>query len=125
MGLRNSMKTIAISSIRFYQKFISPLIPGGKCRHYPTCSEYGLLQFKYNRFIFAFFLTFFRILRCNQLFRGGIDYPIVYMKPEKKCYIFTQKRKIESFDVWYVPTSKKNRYYLITIFKGNECKTPT
>jgi len=56
----------------FYQKAISPFtIPA--CRFTPTCSEYTLQSFKKFGFIKGFYKSFFRILRCNPLFKGGYD----------------------------------------------------
>jgi len=58
--------------IGFYRKFISPfLIPS--CRFYPSCSEYAEQAFKKYSFFKAFFLTIYRILRCNPWNKGGYD----------------------------------------------------
>lgn len=35
------MKKLMVLLIKFYQRFISPIKPG-KCRFYPTCSQYML-----------------------------------------------------------------------------------
>ena len=68
------MSRLFIALIRFYQKRISPLF-GPKCRFYPTCSEYAILAIKKYGFIKGFFKAVYRILRCNPLSKGGIDYP--------------------------------------------------
>ena len=65
--------------IRWYQ-YISALLPGS-CRYYPTCSEYARWQFETARPDRAMFASVLRILRCNQLFAGGIDYPVVRYTP--------------------------------------------
>lgn len=85
--------------IFFYQKYISTLLPKS-CRYYPTCSEYALWILKFNHFPFAFCKIFFRILRCNQFFPGGIDYPVgnSFLKGD-----FSSPQKI-SF--WLVPVKK-------------------
>lgn len=72
------MKYVFIALIRFYQKFISPLKPN-VCRFTPTCSAYALEAFSKRGFFIGFFLTVYRILRCNPFGRGGYD-PV----PEKK-----------------------------------------
>ena len=93
---------IMIALIRFYQRFISAIIPG-KCRYYPSCSEYAIIEFEKENFFIAFFKTLKRILTCNQLFRGGIDYPIISFMFQK-CYIKKNKKiKIKYF---LVPISK-------------------
>lgn len=43
------------------------------CKYYPTCSTYGLECFEKFSFFKAFFLTSYRILRCNPFSKGGYD----------------------------------------------------
>jgi putative membrane protein insertion efficiency factor len=106
------MKTIAKLLIRFYQKFISPLKPKS-CRYYPTCSQYAYIQFENNRFFKAIYFTIARILKCNPLFKGGFDYPIV--KHTFKENIIFKKINVQ---YWFVPY-KKDQYFVI---KNWECK---
>ena len=94
------MKTLVKLFIKFYQKFISPLKPKS-CRYYPTCSEYALWQLENNSFFKAIYFTITRILKCNQLFKGGFDYPVV-KKKYKQAIVF---KKIQ-VKYWYVPVSK-------------------
>ncbi len=70
------MKRIVKYLIRFYQKYLS-FFSYGSCRYYPTCSQYAIWQFENNTFFKAIYFTITRILKCNQLFRGGIDYPVI------------------------------------------------
>lgn len=93
--------------IRFYQKFISRYTPGS-CRFYPTCSEYGIWQFENNSFFKAIYFTITRILRCNQLFAGGIDYPIINFNPNK-INILHKKIKVK---FWFVP-NKDGKYFVV------------
>lgn len=51
-----------------------------------------------------------RILRCNQLFKGGIDYPII-KKKFASFTIFSQNNVIKP-EFWFIPC-KKNGYYII------------
>ncbi|MEO8666002.1 MAG: membrane protein insertion efficiency factor YidD [Ignavibacteria bacterium] len=66
------MSYLAILFIRIYQKTISPFLPGS-CRHYPTCSHYGIESFKVHGFLMGLYLTIKRILKCNPFFDGGFD----------------------------------------------------
>lgn len=68
------LKLVACGLIRFYQRSLSPLFPR-RCRFYPTCSQYALEAFDKYGFLRALALTFWRILRCNPLSRGGVDHP--------------------------------------------------
>lgn len=66
------MKNVLIGIIRFYQKFISPVKPG-KCRFYPTCSQYTLQAIeKYGAFKGSI-LGVKRICRCHPFHPGGYD----------------------------------------------------
>jgi len=76
------MRRVAIAFVRFYQKFISP-VTVGSCRYYPSCSEYAIWQLETNGFFRALISSALRILRCNKLFVGGIEYPKVHFIPPK------------------------------------------
>ncbi len=66
------IKKLIILVIKFYQKFISPIKPG-KCRFYPTCSQYMLQAVeKYGAFK-GFVLGMKRILKCHPFHPGGYD----------------------------------------------------
>ncbi len=59
--------------IKCYKKFISPLL-GNNCIFYPTCSTYAISALKVHGPVKGLILTAWRILRCNPLGKGGIDY---------------------------------------------------
>ena len=66
------MKTILITMIRFYQRYLSPL-KSTKCPYFPSCSEYGLEGvLKYGAFKGGI-LAFWRIVRSNPFSKGGYD----------------------------------------------------
>ncbi|MCF7932726.1 MAG: membrane protein insertion efficiency factor YidD [Acholeplasmataceae bacterium] len=72
------MRKLAIRLIEWYQKDISPY-NNHKCRFTPSCSEYSKQSYMRFNVFKASWLTFWRILRCNPLSKGGYD-PV----PEKK-----------------------------------------
>lgn len=90
----------------FYKKYISPLNPPS-CRFYPTCSEYSMMCFRFQNPIYALIKTIFRLLRCNQLFSGGLDYPVITLHK-----INIQKGVKMDIAFWLVP-KEKNKYYII------------
>lgn len=99
--------------LKIYQKFFT-LIGFGSCRYYPSCSEYSKWQVLHNNSLKAIIFSIFRILKCNQLFEGGFDYPIVKRKLDD---IEFKSQPIE-IDYWFIPTKKKNQFYVIkNIFK--------
>ena len=69
----NFPQFIILVLIRFYQKIISPMLPGNTCRFYPSCSHYGYQAvYKYGA-IKGLFMAVYRILRCNPFNSGGYD----------------------------------------------------
>ena len=109
------IKIFLLSLLTLYQKFFT-LIGYGSCRYYPSCSQYAREQFTFNPLHIAFYKSAIRILKCNQLFDGGIDYPLLYnpkLKPNCK--------NMGKIKYWIVPKGK-NSYYLIKQFtKGTSC----
>ena len=58
------MKTVFLSIIRFYQKYISPCFPP-RCRYYPTCSAYALEAIEKYGALKGGWLAFRRLMRCH------------------------------------------------------------
>lgn len=73
MSLTTEMKKIFISIIRFYQRNISPLMGQGKCKYYPTCSQYTREAIEVHGAFKGLFMGIWRILRCNPFSKGGYD----------------------------------------------------
>ncbi|MCK9256946.1 MAG: membrane protein insertion efficiency factor YidD [Sulfurospirillaceae bacterium] len=109
------LKKIGLKSIFFYQKVIS-VFSFGSCRYYPTCSEYAKWQVMHNNFFKALYYSFLRVLKCNQLFPGGFNYPLVKRKFNHHSFIksFQNKTKIQIF-FWFIP-SKEDEYIVIRSF---------
>lgn len=107
------MKTIFKYLIRFYQRYLS-VISFGSCRYYPTCSQYALWQLDNNTFFKAIYFTITRVLKCNQLFDGGFDYPVISNNRIKRV----DYKKIKVV-YWLVPTSD-NKYIVV---KNREWKS--
>ncbi|NPA66840.1 MAG: membrane protein insertion efficiency factor YidD [Epsilonproteobacteria bacterium] len=103
------VRTFLLKVLWIYQKFFT-LIGYGSCRYYPTCSEYAKIHFENSPISTAFYHTFIRILRCNQLFEGGIDYPTI-----KKNNFCPKNMGIEEIKYWLVPKGK-NHFYMIKNF---------
>jgi len=114
------MKTITTFLIRFYQKFLS-VFSFGSCRYHPTCSQYAIWQIENNSFFKAIYFTIMRILKCNQLFKGGFDYPKVKcIKKEVSPLQFQHLSNsnnigFKKIDVkyWYVPEQKNKNLCLV------------
>lgn len=80
MGLNNYV----IKLIKKYQSSKDQTIGSGRCKHYPSCSNYGIECYEKFNFVKASFLTIIRILRCNPLTKKTYD-PVPLTKKEKKA----------------------------------------
>jgi hypothetical protein len=66
------MKRVFIFVINLYRKFLSPL-KNGKCRFYPTCSEYAIQAIDKYGAAKGSFMAGKRLLRCHPFHPGGYD----------------------------------------------------
>ncbi len=92
-------KILALILLKIYQRVLSPFLPKA-CRYYPSCSEYACWRIKNQSLLPACYSIFLRILRCNQLNDGGIDYPVIKKKIEPSFY--------PPFDIvfWLIPLTR-------------------
>jgi hypothetical protein len=58
--------------IRFYQVWISPVLPPS-CRFYPSCSAYAIEALRVHGAVRGSALTVWRLLRCAPWHPGGVD----------------------------------------------------
>ncbi len=58
--------------IRFYKRFLSPLLPPA-CRFHPSCSSYALEALHKHGALRGVRLTVWRLLRCQPFHPGGFD----------------------------------------------------
>lgn len=103
------IRWLILKLIWIYQHSFS-LIGRGSCRYYPSCSEYARQQFEQNPLFPATWHTVKRVLTCNQLFDGGIDYVEVSALRKNP-----KNLTINSVKYWLVPKAG-NRFYLIKNF---------
>ncbi|HEX5748034.1 MAG TPA: membrane protein insertion efficiency factor YidD [Archangium sp.] len=58
--------------IRFYRRFLSPLLPPA-CRFHPSCSSYALQALHKHGALRGVRLILWRLLRCQPFHPGGFD----------------------------------------------------
>ena len=66
------MKGMALASLRFYKRNISPALPPG-CRYQPTCSEYMYEAIEKHGVAKGIAMGSWRLVRCNPFSKGGLD----------------------------------------------------
>ena len=66
------MKTVVLLLIRFYKRFISPLL-ASNCRYYPTCSQYTYEAVDRYGVVKGGWMGVRRIARCHTWAKGGFD----------------------------------------------------
>jgi len=70
--MNSLLRSVAVSPIRFYQRFISPgLAP--RCKYYPSCSSYAISAISIHG-LRGLGMAIWRLLRCNPWSSGGVDY---------------------------------------------------
>jgi hypothetical protein len=66
------MQQALIRLLRFYKRWISPLLPSA-CRFYPTCSEYMQEAVRKYGALRGVWLGLRRLSRCHPFHEGGYD----------------------------------------------------
>ena len=66
------MKKAALWGVRFYKRWISPLLPPS-CRYVPTCSEYAMEAIERYGVVRGTLMAAARLSRCHPFVRGGYD----------------------------------------------------
>ncbi|MEO5925661.1 MAG: membrane protein insertion efficiency factor YidD [Bryobacteraceae bacterium] len=66
------MKAFALTSLRFYKRWLSPMLPSA-CRFHPTCSEYMMDAISAHGVLRGIWLGIRRIGRCHPFHEGGFD----------------------------------------------------
>ncbi|MCS6957908.1 MAG: membrane protein insertion efficiency factor YidD [Aquificaceae bacterium] len=68
------MRDLVIAFLKLWQAFVSPLYPPS-CRYYPSCSQYAIMAVEKYGVLRGMLKAVWRIIRCNPLSKGGVDYP--------------------------------------------------
>ena len=73
----SALRALAVVPIRLYQRALSPAIPQ-RCKYYPTCSEYAVGAVREYGILRGLVLAAWRLLRCNPLSNGGVDFVSIH-----------------------------------------------
>lgn len=66
------MTAAALFALRFYKRWISPLLPSA-CRFHPTCSVYMMEAIQTHGLMRGAWIGLKRIARCHPFHEGGFD----------------------------------------------------
>jgi putative membrane protein insertion efficiency factor len=68
------MKYVGIAVVYLYRYTLGLLVPTGRCKYHPSCSQYALDALRRYGFFKGSALAVWRLLRCNPWSSGGVDY---------------------------------------------------
>ncbi|HHL42539.1 MAG TPA: membrane protein insertion efficiency factor YidD [Hellea balneolensis] len=73
--MKNPLIYPALGLLKLYKWTLSPVFYalGIRCRHVPSCSEYGMEAFRTHGVWVGFWLTLSRLLRCHPWGSHGVD----------------------------------------------------
>lgn len=71
--IRRTAAFVITILIRAYQIVLRPLMPGGACRFFPSCSEYAIAAVERYGPLRGGWMGLRRIARCHPFACGGID----------------------------------------------------
>jgi conserved hypothetical protein YidD len=83
--MKNYPQRLVLAAIGFYRRRLSPLKRMPTCKYYPTCSQYAAEAVSEWGVFVGGALSLWRLLRCNQFSRGGIDYVPRRRKPDESA----------------------------------------
>ncbi|MBL8220888.1 MAG: membrane protein insertion efficiency factor YidD [Bryobacterales bacterium] len=66
------MRELVVALLRFYKRWISPLLPSA-CRFHPTCSEYMCQAVEKHGVWRGVYLGLRRLAKCHPFHAGGCD----------------------------------------------------
>lgn len=66
------IEKMLIMLVRCYQILLSPLL-GGRCRFYPSCSDYAIEAFEAHGWLKGSWLSLARLSKCHPFHPGGVD----------------------------------------------------
>jgi putative membrane protein insertion efficiency factor len=58
-----------------YRYTLRLLVPPGRCKYHPSCSQYALGALRKHGLLKGSTLAAWRVLRCNPWSLGGVDHP--------------------------------------------------
>jgi putative membrane protein insertion efficiency factor len=73
--VRRAPAMLGIGLVYVYRYTLGLLVPAGRCKYHPSCSQYAIDALRKHGLVKGSALAGWRLLRCNPWSRGGVDYP--------------------------------------------------
>jgi putative membrane protein insertion efficiency factor len=71
---RRAPATLGVALVYAYRWTLGALVPPGRCKYYPSCSQYALDALRKHGLARGSVLAVWRLLRCNPWSHGGVDH---------------------------------------------------
>ena len=68
------MRRLGILGVHAYRWTFGQLVPPGRCKYHPSCSQYAIDAFREFGLARGAILAVWRLLRCNPWSHGGVDH---------------------------------------------------
>jgi putative membrane protein insertion efficiency factor len=65
---------VGVGLVYLYRGTLGLLVPAGRCKYHPSCSQYALDALRKHGLVKGSALAAWRLLRCNPWSHGGVDY---------------------------------------------------
>jgi putative membrane protein insertion efficiency factor len=74
IAVRRLPAQVGIALVYVYRYTLGLLVPAGRCKYHPSCSQYAIDALRKYGLLKGTLLAGWRLLRCNPWSRGGVDY---------------------------------------------------
>jgi putative membrane protein insertion efficiency factor len=65
---------LGVALVHGYRYTLGLLVPSGRCKYHPSCSQYAIDALRKHGFIKGSLLAGWRLVRCNPWSHGGVDH---------------------------------------------------
>jgi putative membrane protein insertion efficiency factor len=71
---RVAPSSVGVALVHAYRWTLGALVPAGRCKYYPSCSQYAIDALRKHGLVKGSALAGWRLLRCNPWSHGGVDH---------------------------------------------------
>ena len=71
---RRAPAALGVGLVLAYRWTLGLLVPAGRCKYYPSCSQYAIDAIRKHGLVVGSAKAGWRLLRCNPWSHGGVDH---------------------------------------------------